>query len=70
MRKAMPFLALAALAALFVSGCATHEPKLGRGIKNYYLDTDTFTGFSNGEVNIVDVVSTFGFGSRFRVFDD
>jgi hypothetical protein len=63
-------IALFALAALFTSGCAVHEPKLGRGIKNYYIDTDTFTGFSNGEVNIVDVVSTYGFGSRFRVFDD
>jgi branched-subunit amino acid transport protein len=70
MRKAMPFLTVAALAALFVSGCTVTEPKLGRGIKNYYIDTDTYTGFSNGEVNIVDVVSTFGFGSRFRVFDD
>jgi len=53
-----------------VSGCATHEPKLGRGVKNYYIDTDTHTGFSNGEINIVDVVSTYGFGSRFRVFDE
>jgi len=44
--------------------------KLGRGIKNYYIDQDTYTGFSNGEVNIVDIVSTFGFGSRFRVFDN
>ena len=70
MCKAMPFLAVAALAALFVSGCATNEPKLGCGIKNYYTDTDTYVGFHNGEVNIVDVVSTFGCGSRFRVFDE
>ena len=70
MRKAMPFLAVAALAALFVSGCATHEPKLGRGVKNYYIDTDTFIGFSNGEVSIVDVVPTFLCGSRFRVFEN
>ena len=70
MRKAMPFLTVAALAALFVSGCTVTEPKLGSGIKNYYIDTDTHTGFSNGEVNIVDVVSTFMCGSRFRVFDD
>jgi hypothetical protein len=53
-----------------VSGCATHEPKLGRGIKNYYIDTDTFIGFSNGEVSIVDVVPTFLCGSRFRVFEN
>ena len=70
MRKAMPFLIVAALAALFVSGCTVTEPKLGRGIKNYYIDTDTYTGFNNGEVNVVDVVTTFGFGSRFRVFDE
>ena len=70
MRNVMPLLALTGLVALFTPGCATHEPKLGAGIKNYYIDTDTFTGFSNGEINIVDVVSTFGFGSRFRVFDD
>ena len=70
MRKAMPFLAVAALAALFASGCTVTEPKLGRGIKNYYINTDTYSGFSNGEINIVDVVSTYGFGSRFRVFDE
>ena len=70
MRKAMPLFAVAALAALFVSGCATHEPKLGSGIKNYYLDTDTYTGFSNGEISIVDIVPTFICGSRFRVFDE
>lgn len=69
MRKAIPLFAVAALAALFVSGCATHEPKLGSGIKNYYIDKDTYTGFSNGEVNIVNVVSTMC-GSRFRVFDE
>jgi outer membrane lipoprotein-sorting protein len=69
MCKATPFLAVVALAALFVSGCATSEPKLGCGIKNYYTDTDTYVGFHNGEINIVDIVSTFGLGSRFRVFD-
>ena len=69
MRKATPFFAVAALAALFVSGCATREPKLGSGIKNYYIDTDTYSGFNNGEINIVDIVSTMS-GSRFRVFDE
>ena len=54
MRNAIPLFAVAALAALFMSGCATHEPKLGRGIRNYYIDKDTYTGFSNGEVNIVE----------------
>jgi len=70
MRKATPFLAVVALGALFVSGCATHEPKLGRGIHNYYVDTDQYTGFSNGEISIVDIVPTYMFGSRFRVFDN
>ena len=34
MRNVMPFLALAALAALFTSGCAGPEQKLGRGMSN------------------------------------
>jgi putative exosortase-associated protein (TIGR04073 family) len=34
MRNAMLFLALAGLAALFTSGCAGPEQKLGRGISN------------------------------------
>src|SRR5882724_1791289 len=34
MRNAIPFLAAAALAALFASGCAGPEQKLGRGISN------------------------------------
>jgi putative exosortase-associated protein (TIGR04073 family) len=34
MRKAISFLALTALAALFTSGCAGPEQKLGRGISN------------------------------------
>ena len=70
MRNALTFLGVVSLVALFTAGCATHEPKLGCGIKNYYTDTDTYVGFHNGEVNIVDVVSTFGCGSRFRVFDE
>ena len=34
MRNAMPFLVLAALAAVFTSGCAGPEEKLGRGMSN------------------------------------
>ena len=66
----LPLLLLNATLVFLAAGCATHEPKLGCGIKNYYTDTDTYVGFHNGEVNIVDVVSTFGCGSRFRVFDE
>jgi len=36
MRNAMPFLAVIALSALFVSGCAGPENKLGRGLSNTY----------------------------------
>ena len=32
----MPFLALAALAAVFTSGCAGPEQKLGRGLSNTF----------------------------------
>jgi putative exosortase-associated protein (TIGR04073 family) len=32
----MPFLAVAALAAWFTSGCAGPEQKLGRGMSNFY----------------------------------
>jgi putative exosortase-associated protein (TIGR04073 family) len=34
MRNAIPFLAFAALAAVFTSGCAGPEAKLGRGMSN------------------------------------
>ena len=69
MRKTMPFLTVVALAALFMSGCAVHEQKLGRGMGNYYLDKDTYTGFSSDDVSIVDIVPTIC-GSRFRVFEN
>src|ERR1017187_345607 len=36
MRNAMPFLAFAALAAVFTSGCAGPEEKLGRGMSNVF----------------------------------
>jgi putative exosortase-associated protein (TIGR04073 family) len=36
MRNAMPFLAVIALVALFCSGCAGPEDKLGRGLSNTY----------------------------------
>ena len=36
MRNVIPFLACAALAAVFTSGCAGPEAKLGRGISNMY----------------------------------
>jgi putative exosortase-associated protein (TIGR04073 family) len=39
MRNVMPFLAIAALAAVFTSGCAGPEQKLGRGVS----DTLEFT---------------------------
>jgi putative exosortase-associated protein (TIGR04073 family) len=35
MRNAIPFLAAAALAALFTAGCAGPEQKLGRGMNNF-----------------------------------
>lgn len=35
MRKILPFLAVAALAAVFTTGCAGPEQKLGRGISNF-----------------------------------
>jgi len=35
MRKLMPFLAVAALAVLFTTGCAGPEQKLGRGVSNF-----------------------------------
>ena len=34
MRNVLPFLAIAALAAVFTSGCAGPEDKLGRGMSN------------------------------------
>src|ERR1035437_5682470 len=34
MRNVIPFLALAALAAVFTSGCRGPETKLGRGVSN------------------------------------
>ena len=36
MRNALPFLAVIALAALFGSGCAGPEEKLGRGLSNTF----------------------------------
>jgi putative exosortase-associated protein (TIGR04073 family) len=36
MRNAIPFLAVAALAVCFTSGCAGPEQKLGRGMSNFY----------------------------------
>ena len=36
MRNVMPFLAVAALAAVFTSGCAGPEQKLGRGMSNTF----------------------------------
>jgi putative exosortase-associated protein (TIGR04073 family) len=36
MRNTTPLLAVAALAALFASGCAGPEQKLGRGMRNFY----------------------------------
>ena len=36
MRNAIPFLAFAALAAVFTSGCAGPEAKLGRGMSNTF----------------------------------
>jgi putative exosortase-associated protein (TIGR04073 family) len=36
MRNVIPYLAVAALAALFTSGCAGPEQKLGRGFSNTY----------------------------------
>lgn len=36
MRNVIPFLAIAALAAVFTSGCAGPEDKLGRGMSNIY----------------------------------
>jgi putative exosortase-associated protein (TIGR04073 family) len=36
MRNVIPFLAVTALAALFTSGCAGPEQKLGRGVNNVY----------------------------------
>jgi putative exosortase-associated protein (TIGR04073 family) len=36
MRNAMPFLVAVALAAVFTSGCAGPEQKLGRGINNMF----------------------------------
>ena len=36
MRNAMPFLAVVALAAVFTSGCAGPEQKLGRGMSNLF----------------------------------
>ena len=35
MRNALPFLSVVALAALFTSGCAGPEAKLGRGMSNF-----------------------------------
>ena len=36
MRNVMPFLAIAALAAVFTSGCAGPEQKLGRGMSDTF----------------------------------
>jgi putative exosortase-associated protein (TIGR04073 family) len=36
MRSVVPFLTVAAMAALFTSGCAGPEQKLGRGMNNFY----------------------------------
>ena len=36
MRNVIPFLAFAALAAVFTSGCAGPENKLGRGVSNLF----------------------------------
>ena len=36
MRNVIPFLAFAALAAVFTSGCAGPEAKLGRGVSNIF----------------------------------
>jgi len=36
MRNVIPFLAIAALAAVFTSGCAGPENKLGRGMSNVF----------------------------------
>jgi putative exosortase-associated protein (TIGR04073 family) len=54
MRNVMSFLALAALAAVFTSGCAGPEHKLGRGMSN------TFEITRMGEMrNSVEQVSVF-----------